>query len=278
MTVNASSVISTAINTFDSELYDSITSMENNQYVAGGQTKYLPLFQDLSGSIVSWMNTDRSGKIVDLIQGLYSYKLFIDMYSTDNTLISTSDADILMGMNGFRVRVRTDAVTYYDDYPTLTFATTTITRDVGSWVDDGFLEGMGITIAGTTSSNGSLTIESGGVSALVLTITDGTSESNAADAVITGAGSVRMSTPNMSTDKLLIGGSFDSQEDPNTDALISGYTLPIKGKIFVLLFSDVPPNPSLTKDQMNTYIFDTLNYRTVFDNLNTGTHVAPEAP
>ena len=281
MPVHASSVISTTINTFDAALYTSITDMENNQYTAGtnGQlTEYQPLFQIMSDNIVAWMIIDRSGKIVDLIQGLYSYKVFIDAYGTDDTLIATSDADVLMGMNGFRTDIKAELDTYYDDYPLLTFTATTITRDTGSFITDGFLENMDITVAGSTGNDGSLTIAAAGVSALELTITGGVAESNSANVIITGTGTVRMSTANMSADNVLIANAFTAQEDPNTDALISGYLPAIKGQTFIMLFEDVAQLIPISKDTMNTYIFDTLHYRTVFDNMNTGTHVAPPAP
>jgi len=459
MPVHASSVISTTINTFDSELYVTLTDMENNQYTAGtnGQlTEYQPLFQDLSDSIIAWMNIDRSDKITDLIQGLYGYKTFIDNYGTDDTLIATSDANVLMGMDGFRddmkdvnlfnrseefddiawgkggnitvtpndttspfgdvtadkfslsaglgygyirkgatvtindqytvsgyvkkdthkyigIRIygsgthatfdldtltwtntsnfdsfsyedagngwyriivtgtvpatgfnyagfcvvdsagaeywtpsggeslflwggqmvksdvprayyKTEAtaadnyVTQYDDYPTLTFAGSTITRSTGSWIDDGFIDALSVTVTGSTSNNTTLTVSTSGVTALVLTVDETLSaESNSANVIVSGTGA-RMSDSAMSTDKGLIDNAFTSQEDPNTDSLITGYTAPIKGQIFIMLFADVTPIGSSTKDQLNTYIFDTLHYRTVFDNMNTGSYVAPTAP
>ena len=434
MPVHASSVISTTINTFDSELYTTLTDMENNQYTAGtnGQlTEYQPLFQNLSDDIIAWMNVDRSDKIVDLIQGLYSYKLFIEMYGTDDTLISASDANVLMGMDGVRddikninlltyteqfdnaawtdplgewsviadtdadplggttadeitvdvgdksslmrqltpliegetytysawiklktgtitgftvdagdngaisvlsqlstnlTRVsvtviagaanfldmqinftgasatfaiwgaqlvrgsdtrtyyknvatnRTNYLTRYDDYPTLTFSGSTITRSTGSWIDDGFADALSITVTGSTSNNTTLTVSANPVTALVLTVDETlTGETDSANVIISGTGA-RMSDSAMSTDTGLITNAFTSQEDPNTDSLISGYVVPIKGQIFINLFADVTPLTTLTKDQLNTYIFDTLNYRTVFDNMNTGSHVAPTAP
>ena len=281
MPVHASSVISTTINTFDAALYVAITNMENNQYTVGtnGQlTEYQPLFQDLSDNIIAWMNIDRSTKIRDLIQGLYSYSLFATMYDTDDTLLSASDADTLMGMNGFRTRIKTDGVTYYDDYPTLTFAGSTITRSSGSWATDGFVEETSITITGSVSNNTSYTISTSGVSALVLTVDETvTGETDSANVVITASGA-RMSTANLSADNALVVGSFAAQEDPATDSLIAGYLPSIANQVFDMLFVDVTPLGTLTKDEMNTYIFDTLHYRTVFDNMNTGTLAAPPAP
>lgn len=282
MTVHASSVISTTINTFDAALYVAITNMENNQYTVGtnGQlTEYQPLFQKMSDDIVAWMGIDRSGKIRDLIQGLYSYKVFADLYATDSSLLATSDADTLMGMDGFRTRIKTDAVTYYDDYPTLTFSGNDITRSSGSWIDDGFADAMSITVTGSVSNNTTLTVSTSGVTALVLTVDESlTGETDSANVVITGTGTVRMSTANMSIDTLLINNSFTSQEDPATDALIIGYLSPIAGQVFDMLFVDVTPLTTLVKDDLNTYIFDTLHYRTVFDNMNTGSYSAPPAP
>jgi len=281
MPVHASSVISTTINTFDTALYVALTNIENNQYTVGtnGQlTEYQPLFQKMSDDIVTWMGVDRSGKIRDLIQGLYSYKVFVDLYATDSSLLATSDADTLMGMDGFRTRIKSDAVTYYDDYPTLTFSGNDITRSSGSWIDDGFVEETSITVAGSTSNNGALTTSTGGVTALILTVDETvTGETDSANVVVTGTGA-RMSTANMSTDTLLINNSFTSQEDPATDVLIAGYLPSISGQVFDMLFVDVTPLNTLSKDDLNTYIFDTLHYRTVFDNMNTGSYSAPPAP
>lgn len=281
MPVHASSVISTTINTFDATLYVALTNMENNQYTVGtnGQlTEYQPLFQNLSDDIIAWMNTDRSGKIGDLIQGLYGYKITSDLYGTDNSLLTSSNAELLMGMNGVRTRIKTDVVGYYNDYPLISFSTTTITRNTGSWINDGFLEDMSITVSGSTSNNGALTIDAGGVSALVLTITEGSGETSSANVIITGTGSVRMSTANMSTDTVLINTAYTSQEDPDTDTLITGYLSTVQAQVFTLLFSSPTPLTTLDKEAMNTYVFDTLGYRTVFDNLNTGSYVAPAAP
>jgi hypothetical protein len=76
--------------------------------------------------------------------------------------------------------------------PDLTFADAnpdTITRSAGSFVTDGFLEGMTILVTGSTSNDGYYTIDTGGVGALVLTLVAGDAlvvEGPTSDITLTG--------------------------------------------------------------------------------------------
>jgi hypothetical protein len=278
MAVNANSVISTTIQSFDDPLYVSITDKEDQVYTSGtnGQlAEFQPQFQLLSDAIIAWMNEDRSTSLSDFIQFLYSYKVFADMYGTDSSLLASSHGDTVIGMGGFRTRIKSDIITYYDDYPQLTFSGSTIERTNGSWIDDGFLDADIITVAGSASNDGPLTIATAGVTATILTLTlPVTAEGPSSNIGITSTGKA-MGSANMSTDINLIKAAFAGQETTDINNLQAGYTTTVGGKGFDLLFSSKPPLATLSKDDMATYIFTTLNYRTVFDNLNTGTLKAP---
>lgn len=278
MAVHASSVIDTSINTFDSALYVAITDKEEYCYDSGtnGQlAEFQPQFQLLSDTIVAWMANNREENLRDFIQFLYSYKVFADMYGTDSSLLASCHGDVVVGMDGVRVRIKTDPVTYYDDYPQLTFAASTITRTSGSWITDGFVDADVITVAGSASNDGTVTVATSGVTDLVLTVVEVlVSEGPSPNISMTATGKV-MGSANMSTDIGLIAAAFAGQETDDMTTLQAGMVTTVGGKGFELLFSTEPPLATLSKDDLATYIFTTLNYRTIFDNLNTGSLKAP---
>jgi len=279
MAVHASSVISTTINTFDPLMYTAITDKEEYCYDSGtngGLAEFQPQFQKLSDTIVAWMGNDREENLRDFIQFMYSYKVFADMYGTDSSLLAISHGDIVVGMDGYRLRIQSDSTTYYDDYPQVTFTSTTITRTSGSFITDGFADGMSVSIVGSASNDGSVTIDASGVSASVLTVTGSlVAEGPVANVSVTSGTTAIMGSAGMSSDMILINAAFAGQETDDMVALQAGYTTTVGGKGFELLFSNEPPLATLSKDDLATYIFTTLNYRTVFDNLNTGTLKSP---
>lgn len=279
MTVHASSVISTDINTFDSTLYDKITDMENNQYTVGtngGITEYTPLFQELSDKIVAWMNVNRESTIREFIQNLYSYKQMSDVHGSSSTLLVTSDSRNIFTMGGFRDDVKVASTTYYDGYPTISFSGADITRSSGSWVNDGFSDTMSITVIGSGAGNDGTYAVSGAPTGTTLT-TDGsfTTENNKQNVRVNGTGLVKIYPANMLTDINLIANAVSAQETPDIDTLKSGMVTTISNKIFDLLFVSGTPNPASSAEEMATYVFTTLNYKEVFDNLNVGSLTSP---
>jgi len=275
MAVHASSVISTTINSFDSVLYTAITDKEEYCFDSGtngGVTEYQPLFQNLSDSIEAWMDTSRNVTMRDFIQILYGYKMMVDMFSIDNTYLALSDADDICSMNDYRSRIKTDALAYYDDYPNVTFASVgnTITRSAGSWITEGFTDTMSITVSGSTSNNGGLTV-SGAPSATVLTVSEAlTDEGPVGNVVITGTGSVRMGGANISSDISLIDAAWSGQEQPELQNLTTSMRNLVSNQSFNLMFTTPTPLTTPTRADLSTYIFTTLNFKTVFDNLNVG--------
>lgn len=78
MPVHVNSVISTRIQNFDAELYESLTDKENYCYtesILGSVPEYQPFFSDLSAAILAYLDADsndRSGSAFDLVNILYS--------------------------------------------------------------------------------------------------------------------------------------------------------------------------------------------------------------
>lgn len=286
MGVHVSSVVSTRIQNFDSVLYTVITNKEEYQYDSGTNgriTEYQPLFQNLSDAIESFFDTDREEITRDFIQSLYSYKVMADLFGTESSLLSSSDSETVQSMDGFRSRIKTDSLSYYDDYPQVQFTSDglqgTITRTAGSWVTDGFTDGMSVTVTGTTSNDGTYTIDTGGVSASALTlIEDASAEGPIGFVTVTGSGSVRMGSSNLTSDINLVNGAYSGQELPDMNTLISGYRSTVAAETFNQLFSTPTPLTVLSKDDLNTYIFDTLGYRDPYSELNIGGLTIPPAP
>lgn len=278
MGVHVNSVISTTVQTHDSALYTAITNMEEYCFDSGtnaGQTEYSPIFTDLNTALLAYFNRDdvdpnnslvtRKEKLQFVIQGLYGYKTFFDMYSTSGAQLTASDAFTVLGMNGVRARLKTDGVSYYDDYPTVTFSTggtDTITRSAGSFVTDGFTEGSTITITGSTSNNTTYTISTGGVAAGALTVDETvTSETGSSNVIITQTGA-RMGGTKVYADIAAFNTVAEiDAEHSRMDTLLAAYRDTIGAQQFKLLFEDVTPGVTLDKEGMNTYMLDTLHWR-----------------
>jgi len=280
MPVNPSSVISTTINTFDSVFYTAITDLEDYVYTSGtngGLTETQPTFQKLSDSIVTWMNIDREDNVRDLVVGLYGYKMMVDLYAVSDSLIASSDSRIVFDIDGYRSRIKTDVNTYYNDYPTITFdsGTSKISRNVGSWITDGFSDTMSITVSGSASNDNVYTI-SGAPTALDLVVSGLTTEGPSGFIKITGTGTVILSGTNLTSDIALIDGAKVNQEDVDIPVLITGYQTKVGGKTHDILFDSAGPSgTALTKLQMAQYIFNTHNYKEIYDGLNVGSLTVP---
>jgi hypothetical protein len=277
MPVHASSVISTTINTFDSALYTSLTDKENQVYTAGTNgrlTEMQASFTKLNDSIVAWMDVSRESKLRDFITGLYSYKTMAQMYGTVSSLLASSDSRSVFTMNGYRSRIQTDAIGYYDDYPTIQFdsTTNTIIRSEGSWVADGFTSSMEVTVTGSVSNNALFTITD--VTALELTVTGAMVNEGPSPFIKVVSGSVSIVSTKIQIDIALINGGV-AVENTTIDNLSTGFKSPIAGKIHDLLFQDMAVSSGLTKLQMAQYIFNDLHYSEVYSNLNVGTLTLP---
>lgn len=129
MPVHANSIISLSINTFDSALYDALTTKENFLYLSVyGEPIYKPYVQDLNDAILAWMNVARpASKIRDVIISMYS-KISIDnLYGAGG--LPSADSRNIFTINGFRSRIKTDPVDYYDDYDSFTMTVTRLIND-----------------------------------------------------------------------------------------------------------------------------------------------------
>jgi hypothetical protein len=280
MGVHASSVISTTINTHDSALYTAITDKEEYCYNSGtnGQlTEYQPIFSDLSAAIIAYFNRNdvdpnnalitRKEKLQFTIMGLFGYKTFYDMYSTSGAQLSASNAFTVLGMGGYRSRIKTDALAYYDDYPTVSFNSNTsptddtITRSAGSWLTDGFTTGN-VTVTGSTSNNSTFNVTN--VTATTLTVSSNplSSESASQNVVVVQGSTARMGGTKIYSDIGLFNTVAEiNAEHGRMDTLLQAYRDTMGAQQFKLLWEDITPGATLDKDGMNTYILDTLNWR-----------------
>jgi len=130
-TPHSKSVISTEIDSFDSDLYDTIITKEKYCYDNSQQTytdpetgtespagvdQYQPYFQDLSDAIVSWLNTSRDFPWEDYWQSFYSYILMYKMYGKSPGIYSDLHADKIFDMDDYPSHIKGKADDYYDDY------------------------------------------------------------------------------------------------------------------------------------------------------------------
>lgn len=116
MPVHPNSVISTTINNFDPILYVSLTDKEYFLYTdtPTGEMDYKPFVIDLNSAIVNWMNINRKTEVEDIIMAIYSKDVLNNSYGSG--ALPVADSRTLYTMNGFRSRIKTDPLNYYQDY------------------------------------------------------------------------------------------------------------------------------------------------------------------
>lgn len=120
MGVHINSVISLSILSFDSDLYVAITDKEEYCFNSLlGEAFYSPFFVSLDNAITTWMNTGtypsgdtRESEIQDLVESIYSSYLFNNIYGAT---LTAPDSRTIFTMDGFRARIKTDPISYYED-------------------------------------------------------------------------------------------------------------------------------------------------------------------
>lgn len=136
MTIHAQSVIPTWVNTWDSTLYTSLTSQENDAYTRGGLNivaNWQPLFQTLVTALTNWKTVNRQSLLSDFISSAYGYLVLNTMYATDGSLISSFSAPTIFGMNGFTAACKGRALTFYGDLiGTGPYTSAKITADIAT--------------------------------------------------------------------------------------------------------------------------------------------------
>ena len=117
-----------------------------------------------------------------------------DLNVTDIVVPISEDVAYLVESGGtavtqVRITMKEKVVGTLIDGVTLIFADNnpsddTITRDLGSWFDDGFAVGMNITVTGTTTNDGTFVIT--GLTEKVITTTDTLADQTTADGAVVG--------------------------------------------------------------------------------------------
>jgi len=122
MPVHPNSVISTQIQTFDSTLYNALTSKENHSYTTSNPnttnpiTTYQPKYQALSDNIVSYIGVNRHSEVSDLFSNSYGYFMMHKMHNTSFNEGPNLSASKLYNINGLSSIIKNDPISSFSDY------------------------------------------------------------------------------------------------------------------------------------------------------------------
>ena len=119
------SVLSTRIQTYDSDFYDKLTAMESFCYdnseqedVEDGVEEYQPFFQDLNDAIEGYFDSNEFSRdaLFDLLQGMYTYVKLNVLYEYREDLKEQLQASEIFDMDGFVEDTLSRPDDYYDDF------------------------------------------------------------------------------------------------------------------------------------------------------------------
>lgn len=287
MTVHASSVISPWLNNYYPEFYTALTNQENFAYTTDTLNKWQGMFNSLDGLMTTYKITSRVSAFYDFISAYYTYYLLNQLYGTSGSAIAAGDGRVVFSMNGFTNASVGRATNYYNDWVTDTGSGGVIGTVT---VSGGAVTSIALTSVGTlyVTASTRLGISGGGGRGAYATIT--------ASPILAGVGG-QLTTPvvvyggsgyasaptvricvgtssKMSADYTTVTNSVTNENNTMT-SLQTTYRGSINPIVAKLLFEDVVPLTSLTKQQIVTKFFTDLHYKQVYQYLNMSPLLLP---
>lgn len=132
MPVNPDSVIPTWVNDYHPDFYVSITDKENYAYtnVPADKGYWMTLFTNLSTAMTSWKNIGRESSVGDLISAIYNYVSLYLNFAQNPSILPGLDAYVIFDMNSFITSTLARGTDYYDDLNVGTHQSPKMTADI----------------------------------------------------------------------------------------------------------------------------------------------------
>lgn len=292
MAVHSLSLIPTWVNSLDPTLYTKLTSMETYCYsgLVDGVVRpndnfdaWKPLFTNLVSALNSWKNSNRQSLLNDIIPLMYSYNMLNFLYGTGNGLNTANSNTGIFTLNGLRTTIPARADSYYNDITTNAW-----NKNDGSYSAGGsVLTSAAGGITGATYAGGTLTVYHSTTSASVYTIS-GTPTATQVTIVGTfpslgtgksfslGPAAGATSTSTKLTADVTSVNAAAAAESSTFSTNKTAVQAVISSHVNKSLFEDIPisgSNPG--KSGLATQIFNTMGYKTIYQQLNVGSLVLP---
>ncbi len=287
MPVNPSSVIPTWINSYYPSFYVSITDKENFAYtnIPADKTYWIALFTNLSIAMGSWKNINRQTSVSGLISSIFNYTNLYLNFAESPSLMPTLDGYVIFDMNSFITSTLSRPTNYYNDLaetPPLSgiYTSAKMTADINAVgnisVENGKIVAAqnsieGITLPFVNKAIFEDVIPTGPLAAVEITSTgsgyvDG-EYFNVPLTTVSGTGSgAQASKLVVSNGEVLLCLTQTVRGALYTKGTVVTALLP-EGTGFQ---ATVVASIGSGKQGIGEYIFNTLNYKKVYQNLNVG--------
>lgn len=261
------SVISTSIQTFRADLYNSLIDMENfcsTSATSAPSANFPWFFQKLSDDFVTWMGQPREEYLKPFMPSLYSYIIFNTMYGVDPSILTQVDSRSIFSASGLVETLVASPNTYFDD---LTQVTTTWAASGSHVVGDVLVPTVDnghkyiCTVAGDSDSTEPTWPTADGA-----TVVDGT--------VTWKEYGPPYESSRFTSSYSALASGYDL-EKPKVDSLKTSCDNSVQSQSLKMLFEDPDILAQKSKSEMAQEIFNTLHYKEVYSGLNVGSLTLP---